>query len=484
MSITVVDLSTCLDGAVLVTWLWMCKYSKPAAMPHYCMCACLLLSYSSTNYADRWHQVRRSLDRGDLFRRRLSSEQACNMSRKGSCQLSDANEQLSPTDLLLQIANQEHPGGSADASSGAWGSCNVEATHSEQQLTEVTSPRKAQQLLHGESAHAQLNSLLGWRQSSSQEACIPVQGACTAEPAMDLLPPDRQAMDRARSALADGAMPQGRGSEQAAMQQAVPVPVNFRTIAKQHAGPAEPGIGEQASWIGPRQDAEGLDDPRMRDAGGLRLTSGPQVRSESRVQAVLLPLCEYDPVGTRAAEQRPRLHNSAKLPRAGRGHGGQAMGRAWAAQPPEMHVGSDAAEQWTQRASEALVAEAERAVRSFTPWQQGMPAHGYLTDTRRPPVKQERPRSALAATEADLAATPHATPLPPPEQRLEPCSGLAPEIDERNSPAAPRPVHIAPTGHAGMPPFLIRPRSACSPIAAAMQSPADSTPPPAWGNTF
>ena len=431
--------------------------------------------------------MRRSLDRGELFRRRLSSEQACNISRKGSCQLSNAMQQLSPTDILLQIANQENPEGSADASSGAWGSCSVETTHSEQQLIEVTSPRKAQQLLLGDSARTQLHSLLGWRQSFSQEACTPVQGTCTAHPAVDPLLPGRHALHETHSALADGAMPQLRENEQTAMQQAGPVPANLGTLPEQHASQADPISHKQASWMLARQEAEGLQNGHMRDAGGLGSLRGAEVPSESQVQAARLPFWSIVPVTTGPAEPCLQLDNSARPPRAGPGQGAQAMGEALSAQQPEMPSDGADAERQTQRALEAPGATAEAAVRSFsTIWQQRVPAYAHLTGVPRPPFKPPggTPPSAQAATQAGYAVLVHATSLRPPEVKPEPCDGLTPASGERRLPAALRPVHVVPAGLTGMPPFMSRPRSACSPVAAAMQSPQDSTPPPAWGNTF
>ena len=101
--------------------------------------------------------VRRLLDRGMPARRRLSSEQGCSFSRKGSCQLFDidiephANPNPHNLDRLEaphHISAQPYgPQSSAEANSGPRGSCNVPVAKQEEHTVEISSPEKGPRAL-------------------------------------------------------------------------------------------------------------------------------------------------------------------------------------------------------------------------------------------------------------------------------------------------------------------------------------------------
>ena len=138
-----------------------------SCMPAHVCCLTTVLPY----HVLAWHrtaadthsctQARSSHDRVDFTRRRLSSDQACGFSRKGSTQLSQSEQHMqphadnerhmpahadhSPPGILLQL-KCEPPESSADAYSGPRASCNVLAMHPEDDVTEVSSPRKVPRL--------------------------------------------------------------------------------------------------------------------------------------------------------------------------------------------------------------------------------------------------------------------------------------------------------------------------------------------------
>ena len=449
-------------------------------------CAC---NMSATTTEGCWqHQVRRALDSRDPVRRRLGSEQACNISRKGSCQLSDTKEQPRPPDILLQIAGQELPGGSADACSGPWGSCHLSATHSEEQLTEVTSPRKAQPLpTDAQSRQDELVSLLSIRNLLSQEACAPNTGTWTAHPARELLPSGQQVIVGTDSALAAGSVAQTQGAVREAMQHAGPVPADVDAVPGQHASAAGPGGCRQALGINPHETAERLDGAhgQMGSGGSLR-TSGSPAGTVSRPQAALLPFCRTDLACTGSERQPSRLDHSTQLPQADHEQGSPALCRDLSEQKPVGNQDSEPVQQQLQTAGEPPIDEAEVAMRSFRSriWQQGMLPDAPTANTSRSPVKQGAPLSPRAATQAGLARLAHLACLPAAAQKSEASSGLAPDRGKRPLSAAQGRLLVVPPGTASMPPLMSRQRSACSPSAAAMQCSPDSTPPPAWGNTF
>ena len=156
---------------------------------------------------------------------------------------------------------------------------------------------------------------------------------------------------------------------------------------------------------------------------------------------------------------------------------------------PAQEVGTPlvgySAQRQMQRASEAPGIQAEGAaaydLRSSI-WQEGSPGCTPVTRELMSLAKPGAPVGAGSATEARLAAAPQAGPLPHPGQGRDPSSSAA--LGTKKRLAAPSPVHGGPVGLASVPPLILRPRSACSPVAAAMQSPKDTAPPPAWGDTF
>jgi len=138
-----------------------------ACMPAHVCCLTKVLPYhvlAHHNAAADTHsctQARSSHDRVDFTRRRLSSDQACAFSCMGSTQLSESEQHIqphadnelhmpahadpSPPGILLQLKCGP-PDSSADAYSGPRASCNVLAVHPEDDVTEVSSPRKAPRL--------------------------------------------------------------------------------------------------------------------------------------------------------------------------------------------------------------------------------------------------------------------------------------------------------------------------------------------------
>ena len=102
-------------------------------------------------------QVRHLHDRGMPARRRLSSEQGCSFSRKGSCQLSDIDSEphANPDPRNLDCLEAPHhfsaqlygPQSSADANTGPRGSCNAPVAKQEEHIVEVSSPEKGPRAL-------------------------------------------------------------------------------------------------------------------------------------------------------------------------------------------------------------------------------------------------------------------------------------------------------------------------------------------------
>ena len=432
--------------------------------------------------------MRRALCSGDPVRRRLSSEQACNISRKGSCQLSDINEELIPPDILLHIASQEGPEGSGDAYSGPWASCNVLASHSEEQLAEVTSPRKGQLLCTElSSRHDELNNLLSRRNCLNQEGCTLDTGAYNPHSARDPLPSARQVSARTHDALADAPVPLTQGAVQAAMQQAVPMMADLRKSPEQHASATHNERSRQAQTKA-EQTASGIRDmdscTRVFERG-VGALGRPEAQHENKApRPVLLHSLRPDLVTPRSAQQQPQPHSSMQFPWLENERGHLAMCSTPSMQQPELPLASRADQQESQRPSEPHHAQAEGAVRSARGRSGQTLPDAHATDASRPTVKQGRRQSPQDATRAGLARLAYATSVPLTGQQSDASCGLAPDREARPSHVAQRPSHVVPLGTVGMHPLIARPRSACSPIAAAMQYPPDNTPPPAWGNSF
>lgn len=352
----------------------------------------------------------------------------------------------------------------------------------------MTSPRKAQPpSTEAKGRQDELISLLSRRSLLSQEAYIPDAGTWAAHPAMELLPSGQQVIVRTHSAFGDRSVAETQEAMQAAMQHAGPVPADVRALPRQHASAAGLGRYRQALGINPYQTAERLDgvDSQVRSARGLGALNGP-AGTVSRAQATLLPVCKIDLAQIGSDRQQAHLHASIQLPQADCRQGTQALCRGLSEQQPVRISYSRPAPQETQRAAQSPIAEAEDAVRCFRSriWQQGMLPEASAADTSRPPVKQGTPPGARAATLTGLARLAHAACLPSAEQRSEASNGLDPDQGGQPLSAAQRHLPVVPPRSAGMPLLMSRPRSACSPIAAAMQCPPNSTPPPAWGNTF
>ena len=431
-------------------------------------------------------QVRMALGSGNPVRRRLSSEQACNISRRGSCQLSNVQEQPSPPDILLHLASPKLPEGSTDANSRPWASYNALDSRSEEQLTEVTSPRKGQPLCREpRHRHDELMNMLSMRNFLNQEGCTATTGTCAAHPATNPLPSGQQVGERTYTASAAGPIAMAQGPVRAAMQLAEPMVAGLRESPDQHASATYSERSRHARMKA-EQVADRVDgmDSHMRvidtSIKGPGAFSGLEAQLHKQASVQPLPFLRPDQADPRSAQRRSPAHSSMQFPWPERGQGLQAMGAAPSMQQPELPLAGGPV-QGEQRISETHDAQAEGAVHSFRGRLGQMLPQVQATDTSGPPVKQGAPQSAQAATRPGLA---HVAFVPLAEQRSEASRCLAPRIEVGPLPAAQRPLHIVPHGAVGMPLLMARPRSACSPIAAAMQCPTDSTPPRAWGNTF
>ena len=449
-------------------------------------CACMSQPLSLKHIGA--HQVRRALGSGDPVRRRLSSEHACNISRMGSCQLSNIEEHPCPPDILLNLADPELPGGSEDAYSGPRASCNVTASHSEEQLTEVTSPRKEQPLCTELSPRQyELTNLLSRRRGFLvQEGCLPDIGTYTATPALNHLPSERQISETTHTALAGTRIAVSQGGVQVPKQQAGPSTADLRKPPEQHASATDSERSRQAPTKA-EQIPDGISDmashTRVLDTKIRSLGAPGRLDAQHENQALVqTPFLGPDLANPRPSQQQSQPHISMQFPWPEREQGYQAMCSAPSMQQPELPVDSGVVQR-KQRAIESHGAQAEGAEHSFGSRIEKVP-DAQATGISRPPIKQETPQSALAATQAGLAMRAQATTVPLSDQQPETGCSLATDREERPLPAAHRPLHVVPHRTVGMPALMARPRSACSPVAAAMQYPLDSSPPPAWGNTF
>ena len=226
-------------------------------MPAHVCCLTKVLPYhvlAHHNAAANTHsctQARSSHDRVDFTRRRLSSDQACAFSCMGSTQLSGSEQHIqphadnerhmpahadpSPPGILLQLKCGP-PDSSADAYSGPRASCNVLAVHPEDDVTEVSSPRKAPRLPR-QMEFLQPDSSVGRQQCLAGE----VQPTCAIKQAdetsaMEHVPHGLQARNSAARNLPDRAA----GTAHADLEQRFPCIERLALPPEGQAREAEP----------------------------------------------------------------------------------------------------------------------------------------------------------------------------------------------------------------------------------------------------
>lgn len=454
-------------------------------------------------------QARSSHDRLAPGRRRLSSEHGCSMSRMGSCQLSDmampgsvyaGSIALDTHDVLLGLSRRINPEKRADANLGPQGSCNLARTQPEDNLPEVSSPKKG--------ARISIHQLDPLQLSGCKDAFQTVQTQGVGRQAMDApaAPPVLSSFSivkKAEELLAQTAARIAR----AGLQQAFPPPEQLKLPpsgdmpAAELQGGAQPTSFDAMATVAPSRSADPMghmDSIQNRRLPLLKSTfegqasateekttrlSAPRAvkgRNSQAMQSVAMEKHPDAQLVTKADSDSPQKGAISKATAAGE-HG------TWIDAGAPLENTSErlpAAHPGLRLAHEANQLPTSTRINLQRPGSAGVPASMLLPLTlpaqqlQRPIVQQETRLSGL--TVQAEAAGPAALPSGLRHER----GGAVPlALGNRKRPLSaalrPAPAQLAV-------PLLSLKRSPCSPVAAAMHSPTDinSISPQAWGHSF
>lgn len=498
-------------------------------------------------------QVRHLHDRGMPARRRLSSEQGCGFSRKGSCQLSDIDLEphANPDPRNLDCLEAPHhfsaqlygPQSSADANTWPRGSCNAPVAKQEEHIVEVSSPEKGPRALR-QPPGVRLQAPVRPSKAASQDVLPKEAGMQPLHPSAMLQQPGAAFQDtvkelqRPADAAAEALL--------ATVQARHPPRRQIRLSAVGHACVTEPNKEPPASSA--ERMASKLDGsqvhmlrtenaPVARDAPGLQqsqahaalspflqavlagrgpVTALPQTRTKvllpgtEEAQAALTQTTPAEhlqgvytahkaPTSSQSADPYRSLHADGNRQRPFEAPGTATKAGDKHAQPAEMpSEGPEASTGGMQMkvpglsaTARELLCTAQRGTCLLGQAQASMEPPMQLTPTVAPGQRISLGQQGAAfsgcimRSQSAALLTAHA-----PRQKHEQTdhNAVTPNSRERPLSAGRRPVQIGLADLAGssamVPSPLQLPHMACSPVAAAMQSPGDILPPPAWGHTF